>query len=112
MSDCRGIIECMFESRIPSPESVARLDAILGVIPAAPQSAALVDLARPAGGEQSRGRWLDAANGLRRFGERETWCTDTQEAVAAEVAAALSITRGWRPAIWSTPGRCDSGCRR
>lgn len=30
---------------------------------------------------------------LRQLGERETWCTDTQEAVTAEVAAALSITQ-------------------
>jgi hypothetical protein len=30
---------------------------------------------------------------LRQVGERETWCTDTQEAVTAEVAAALGITR-------------------
>jgi hypothetical protein len=31
---------------------------------------------------------------LRRFGERETWCTDTQEAITAEIAAALGITQG------------------
>ena len=31
---------------------------------------------------------------LRRFGERETWCTDTQEAITAEVATALGITQG------------------
>jgi Domain of unknown function (DUF222) len=30
---------------------------------------------------------------LRQFGERETWCTDTQEAIAAEVAAALCVTQ-------------------
>jgi hypothetical protein len=30
---------------------------------------------------------------LRQFGERETWCTDTQEAITAEVAAALGITQ-------------------
>ncbi len=30
---------------------------------------------------------------LRQVGERETWCTDTQEAVAAEVAAALCISQ-------------------
>lgn len=30
---------------------------------------------------------------LRQVGERETWCTDTQEAVTAEVAAALGITQ-------------------
>jgi hypothetical protein len=31
---------------------------------------------------------------LRQVGERETWCTDTQEAVSAEVAAALGISQG------------------
>ncbi len=31
---------------------------------------------------------------LRHFGERETWCTDTQEAITAEIAAALTITQG------------------
>jgi hypothetical protein len=31
---------------------------------------------------------------LRQVGERETWCTDTQEAVSAEVAAALAIGQG------------------
>ena len=30
---------------------------------------------------------------LREVGQRETWCTDTQEAVAAEVAAALGVTQ-------------------
>ena len=30
---------------------------------------------------------------LRRFGERETWCTDSQDAITAEVAAALGITQ-------------------
>jgi hypothetical protein len=30
---------------------------------------------------------------LRQVGERETWCTDTQEAITAEVAAALGITQ-------------------
>jgi hypothetical protein len=31
---------------------------------------------------------------LREVGERETWCTDTQEAITVEVAAALGITQG------------------
>ena len=30
---------------------------------------------------------------LRQVGERETWCTDTQEAIAAEVGAALCVTQ-------------------
>src|ERR1700749_5335896 len=29
---------------------------------------------------------------LRRFGERETWCTDTQDLITVEVATALGIT--------------------
>ena len=35
---------------------------------------------------------LDALR-LRLLGERETWCTDTQEAVPAEVAAAMSVSQ-------------------
>jgi Domain of unknown function (DUF222) len=31
---------------------------------------------------------------LRQFGERDMWCTDTREAITAEVAAALGITHG------------------
>ena len=31
---------------------------------------------------------------LRRFGERETWGTDTHDAITAEIVAALGITRG------------------
>ncbi len=31
---------------------------------------------------------------LRRCGQRETWCTDTQEAITAEIAAALTVTQG------------------
>ncbi len=31
---------------------------------------------------------------LRHFGERETWGTDTHDAITDEIAAALSITRG------------------
>ena len=31
---------------------------------------------------------------LRQVGERESWCTDTQEAITAEVAAGLGITHG------------------
>lgn len=32
---------------------------------------------------------------LRQCGERETWATDTQEAICAEVAAALVIPQSW-----------------
>ena len=42
---------------------------------------------------------------LRRFGERETWCTDTQEAITAELAAALGITQDPRN---SWPALCGA----
>jgi Domain of unknown function (DUF222) len=97
-----GIIECMFESRMPSPESVARMDAMFerSHPSSPPQSAALVDQLRASGRAENSaaGRRLavigelDALR-LRLLGERETWCTDTQEAVAAEVAAALCISQ-------------------
>jgi hypothetical protein len=32
---------------------------------------------------------------LRRYGEHETWCSDTQAAICAEIAAALHISRHW-----------------
>jgi hypothetical protein len=92
----------MFELRMPSPESVARLDAMFERRhPAAtPQSAVLVDQLRASARAENcaAGRRLavigelDALR-LRNLGERETWCTDTQEAVAAEVAAALCISQ-------------------
>jgi hypothetical protein len=92
----------MFEPRMPSPESVARLDAIFERRhpPTTPQSAALVDQLRASGRAENRAAGqrlaviaeLDALR-LRLFGERETWCTDTQEAVAAEVAAALCVSQ-------------------
>lgn len=87
---------------MPSPESVARLDAVYERRHPSPtpQSAALVDQLRASGRAENRaaGRRLavigelDALR-LRLLGERETWCTDTQEAVAAEVAAALCISQ-------------------
>jgi hypothetical protein len=67
----------------------------------ATQSAALVDRLRAARRTENCAAGqrlaviaeLDAMR-LRQLGERETWCTDTQEAVAAEVAAALCIGQG------------------
>lgn len=32
---------------------------------------------------------------LRRYGERETWCSSTSSAIIGEIAAALSISRHW-----------------
>jgi hypothetical protein len=92
----------MFDSRMPSPESIARLDAMYERRhpSATPESTALVNELRVAARAENSaaGRRLavigklDALR-LRLLGERETWCTDTQEAVAAEVAAALCISQ-------------------
>jgi Domain of unknown function (DUF222) len=78
MSEPAGIIECMFD-RVSSV-LVARLCAASRAENlAAGQRLAVI-------GE------LDVLR-LRELGERETWCTDTQEALTAEVAAALTITQ-------------------
>src|SRR5947209_11241932 len=76
----------MFERRCPT---------------ATPLSAALADQLRATGRAENRaaGQRLAVIGELdvmwlRRFGERETWCTDTQEAITAEIAAALEITQG------------------
>ena len=88
---------------VPSPESIARLDAIFErrYPTATPLSTALADQLRATGRAENRaaGRRLAVIGELdvmwlRRFGERETWCTDTQEAITAEIAAALGITQG------------------
>jgi hypothetical protein len=78
VSDPYGIIEYMFES---APDVVARL-----------RAAARAEN-RAAGERLAVIGELDVL-WLRRFGERETWCTDTQEAITAEIAAALTITHG------------------
>jgi hypothetical protein len=100
------MIECMFESRsgrLPSPEVIARFDALFARrYPAkTPESAGLVERIAAAGRAESQaaGQRLAAIGELdvlrqRQVGEREDWCTDTQEAVSAEVAAALGITSG------------------
>ncbi len=78
MSDPYGILECMFEEAASSV--VQRLCAAARAEnQAAGQRLAVI-------GELDV-LWLRAA------GERETWCTDTQEAITAEVAAALGITQ-------------------
>src|SRR5277367_5551572 len=77
MSVGHGIIECMFDEAAPLVES-------MGAATRAENRAAGERLA--AIGE------LDLLR-LRQVGERETWCTDTQEAIAAEVGAALSVTQ-------------------
>jgi hypothetical protein len=102
MSEAAGIIEHMFEGSAPSPESVARLDAVFERRhpSTTQQSAAMVDRLRATRrAENSAAGQLLAVIGeldalrLRLLGERETWCTDTQEAVAAEVAAAMCISQ-------------------
>ena len=80
MSDAICNIEHMFDDG-----SVAMLVARIGAAARAENRAAGERLA--AIGE------LDLLR-LRQVGERETWCTDTQEAITAEVAAALGITQG------------------
>src|ERR1700730_3471283 len=78
LSDGRDIIECMFED---AASAVERLRAAVRMENrAAGQRLAVI-------GE------LDVL-WLLQVGERETWCTDTQEAITAEVAAALGITQG------------------
>jgi hypothetical protein len=78
LSEPAGIIECMFD------ESSAVLVERIAAAARAENQAAGQRLAVI--GE------LDVMR-LREVGERETWCTDTQEAVTAEVAAALTITQ-------------------
>jgi hypothetical protein len=97
-----GIIEHMCEARLPSPESIARLDALYEQRhpSVTPESAALMEQLRATGRAENKAAGqrltvigeLDALR-LRLLGERETWCTDTQEAVAAEIAAALCISQ-------------------
>ncbi len=96
----------MFESpsgRVSSPEVIARLDALFERRHPAktPESAVLVERIAAAARAENRaaGQRLIAIGDLevlrlRAVGEREDWCTDTQEAVSAEVAAALGITQG------------------
>jgi hypothetical protein len=78
LSDPDGIVEYMFE------QAVSAVVERLGAAARAESQAAGQRLA--AIGE------LDLL-WLRRFGERETWCTDSQDAITAELAAALNITQ-------------------
>src|SRR3984957_14217524 len=92
----------MFDARALLPESVARLDAVFERRhPATTRvSSALVEQLSATRRAENRAPGqrlavigeLDALR-LRLLGERETWCTDTQEAVAAEVAAAMCISQ-------------------
>ena len=77
MSVGHGIIECMFDEAAPLVESMV---------------AATRAENRAAGARLAAIGELDLLR-LRQVGERETWCTDTQEAIAAEVAAALCVTQ-------------------
>ena len=92
MSDRQGIIESMFEMRLPDIEALCGLD-----------DAGLVDTMRDAVRMESAvtARKFAAAAQLyqRRLAEqdaeeREQWCIDGWEQVAAEVAAAQGISRG------------------
>ena len=79
LSEPAGIIECMFD-QASSAVLVERIAAAARAEnQAAGQRLAVI-------GE------LDVMR-LREVGEHETWCTDTQEAVTAEVAAALTTTQ-------------------
>jgi hypothetical protein len=78
LSDGHDIIECMFEDM---PGALERL------------RAAVRTENRAAGERLAVIGELDLL-WLRQVGEQETWCTDTQEAITAEVAAALGITQG------------------
>jgi Domain of unknown function (DUF222) len=92
MSDRRGIIESMFEVRLPEVAALGDID-----------EAGLVDAMREAARMESAvtARKFAAAAQLyqRRLAEqdaedREQWCIDGWEQVAAEVGAAQGISRG------------------
>ena len=76
-----GIFECMFDDTVYAGALVQRV-----------RAAARAEN-RAAGERLAVIGELDLLR-LRQVGERETWCTDTQEAVTAEVAAALGIGQG------------------
>ncbi|BBX14811.1 MAG: HNH endonuclease signature motif containing protein [Mycolicibacter algericus] len=96
----------MFEqssSRLPSPESVARLnERFRRRYPAAtPESAALVDRICASARAENRAAAAHLvaigelfALRLSRCGETQDWAVDTEAAVTAEVAAALRISQG------------------
>ncbi|MGV0626738.1 HNH endonuclease signature motif containing protein [Mycolicibacter minnesotensis] len=95
----------MFEpgSRVPSAESIARLNALFERRhpSVTPESAALVDrICTSARAENQAAAAHLVAIGelfalrLRRSGEAADWAVDTEAAVAAEVAAALRISQG------------------
>lgn len=96
----------MFEtvpSRLPSPESIAALDEMseASCPTPTPESNALVERICDASREENRAAAarLDAigelyALRLRNVGGNEEWIINLREAVSAEVAAALTISRG------------------
>src|SRR5271165_1585654 len=103
MSDICGIIECMFEPKLPDPAFAARIDE--GIERCCPsktaQSAALIDRMCASGRAENRAAAAQlVAIGelfgyrLSRCSETEDWAIDTMEAVAAEVGAALRISQG------------------
>lgn len=107
----------MFEqssSRLPSPESVARLnERFRRRYPAAtPESAALVDRICASARAENRAAAAHLvaigelfALRLSRCGETQDWAVDTEAAVTAEVAAALRISqRARRQSVAVCPG--------
>ncbi|WP_409429214.1 HNH endonuclease signature motif containing protein [Mycobacterium sp. SMC-11] len=94
----------MFEqSRVPSPESVARLSELFErrYPSVTSESAALVDRVCVSARAENRAAAAQLvaigelfALRLSRCGETEVWAVDTEAAVAAEVAAALRISQG------------------
>lgn len=105
MSDPFVRIECMFDPEDPRSQEamIARFEEMYERRHPSPtpESSALVEriCASARAENQAAGQRLAAISELdvlrlRQVGERETWCTDTQEAITAEVAAALNITQG------------------
>jgi Domain of unknown function (DUF222) len=105
MSERRGIIEHMFESvsgRRPSPASIARLDELFERRHPSTTSVSTALLDRICAATRAENRAAAAqlaAIGelfgyrLSRCSDTEEWAVDTEEALAAEVAAALRISQ-------------------
>jgi hypothetical protein len=92
MSDCRVIIESMFDVQLPDLEVVCGLDdaGLVDVIRDAVRLESAVTARKFAAAAELYHRRLAAQDAE----EREQWCIDGWEQVAAEVAAAQGISRG------------------
>jgi Domain of unknown function (DUF222) len=100
----RDILECMFEQRglVSSPEVIARFDELFERRhpSTTPESAVLVDRICASGRAENRAAAAQLvaigelfAYRLSRCSNTEEWAIDTEEAVTAEVAAALRISQ-------------------